>query len=203
MNHLEKTYWDMQKSCIFFAQSNETIWGQNPIIKDDFDLLVSNEKELAIMVLAQTAIDTEGLVAQKKQDMQLLGKDIYKLGRSLSHLAKKTNNQVLLKTVDFSESRLHAGEERETLLRFSSLLTTGRANLTLLAPYLVTAEQIDEMEARLNKLSDLPDTITLKSGTRKSATRSIKELIAEARLILDRLDDAFEAMIADEKFLEN
>ena len=32
---------------------------------------------------------------------------------------------------------------------------------------------------------------------------TLKELIAEARLILDRLDDAFEAMIADEKFLEN
>ena len=40
------------------------------------------------------------------------------------------------------------------------------------------------------------------TGNRKTATRSIKELNAEARNIFDQLDDAMEGIITDEKFIE-
>ena len=42
----------------------------------------------------------------------------------------------------------------------------------------------------------------LKTDFRKMAVRIINEIISEARIILDRLDDAFEAIIRDEKFLD-
>ena len=202
MNHFEKTFWDMQKASISYARDNETIWVGNAIIKEDVDLLIANEKELNITVISQSESDTGGLVNQKKQDMQLLGKDCYRLNRSLSHMAKKTNDQVLLKSVDLSESSLMGGEEREIIIRMNALLSTARGKLNDLAAYGVTAAQLDGLDARLKKLGELPDTISVQSGNRKSATRTIKELINEARVIFDRIDDALEAMISDEKFLD-
>lgn len=203
MNHLDKTFWDMEKSCISFMVNNSSAWDKNPLISNDVNALIENEKELSDAALLQTETDTSGLVNQKKQDVQLLGKDIYRLSCSLSHLAKKTNDQVLLKTVDYSESRLMSGEERELFMRLGKLINTARTKLAELAAYGVTAEQLDGYEARLKKLEELPDSINLQSGTRKSASRTIKELIAEARILLDCLDDALEAMITDEKFLND
>lgn len=202
MNHLDKTFWDMEKSCISFMADNASAWDKNPIINDDVQALINNEKELGSAAQLQTETDTGGLVIQKKQDMQLLVKDVYRVSCSLSHLAKKTNDQVLLKAVDYSESGLISGEEREIFMRMGKLLSTAQTKLVELAAYAVTADQLNGYDERLKKLEELPGSISLQSGTRKSATRTIKELIIEARIILDRLDDALEAMITDEKFLD-
>ena len=45
-------------------------------------------------------------------------------------------------------------------------------------------------------------TISMITNDRKSAGRSIKDLIAEARNMLDKLDDAFEGMTDDGVFLD-
>ena len=44
-------------------------------------------------------------------------------------------------------------------------------------------------------------TIGMITNNRKSAGRSIKDLIAESRILLDKLDDAFEGMVDDDDFL--
>jgi hypothetical protein len=43
--------------------------------------------------------------------------------------------------------------------------------------------------------------IGMVTNDRNSARRSIKELISEAHIILDRLDDGFEGLIDDEDFI--
>jgi len=45
-------------------------------------------------------------------------------------------------------------------------------------------------------------TIGMVTNDRKSACHSIRELIADARIILDKLDDAFEGMVDDGAFLD-
>ena len=44
--------------------------------------------------------------------------------------------------------------------------------------------------------------VGLITNDRKSARRSIKEVIAEARNLLDKQDDAFEGMIDDNAFID-
>ncbi len=202
MNYFEKTFWDMQKSCISFLNANSGVWKTNPIIKEEADALFKNEKDLAETVKTQGDSLTEGHVAQKRQEIIKLGKSIYRLSCSLSHLAKKTNNKVLQSVVDISESGFTIGEEKEIMARFGSLLDTARTRLADLTQYQVTAASLDQLEARYKKLQTMPETISVVEGIRKGATRSIKELNTDARIILDRLDDALEAIIADEKFLE-
>jgi len=202
MNYFEKTYWDMEKKCVAFLNANTNVWNSYQVIKEDYDSIVKNEKELSDTEKAQSDSQTEGHVAQKRQEILLLGKAIYRLSCSISHLAKKTNNQVLLKIVDISESGYVVGEEKELMSKFQAVLEAARNNLKTLALYSVTAEGLDLLDAQYKNLIALPETIGVVAGIRKSATRSIKELNAEARVIFDRLDDVLEAIITDEKFLE-
>ena len=51
MNHLDKTFWDMEKSCISFMADNTSVWDKNPIINDDVQALINNEKELGSAAL--------------------------------------------------------------------------------------------------------------------------------------------------------
>jgi hypothetical protein len=203
MNHLEKTFWEMQKSCISLGKEYELVFDKHQLIKDDFDSFAKNEAELAETIKIQALNDTEGHVTQKRMDMALMAKSAYRLGRSLCHYAKLSNNQVLLSMVDISESKLLSGEENEMMLRFKSILEAGREKLTVLAPYGVTAALLDALDAQYAKLASLPENINTVTSTRKSATRGIKDLNNEARVILDRLDDAIEGIIDDDKIIDD
>ncbi len=192
----------MIKKCIAFLNANTSVWKSYQVIHEDYDAIVKNEKELADTEKAQSDNQTEGHVAQKRQEILILGKAIYRLSCSLSHLAKKTNNQVLLKIVDVSESGYIAGDEKELMSKYKAVLEAARTNLKALAQYSITAAGLDLLDVQLKSLVALPETIGIVAGIRKSATRSIKELNTEARVIFDRLDDVLEAVITDEKFLE-
>jgi len=202
MNNIEKTFWDMLKNSISYARSNESFWVKILHILKDLEYLEKNEKELSENAQTQSTSASEGHVAQKNQEKPLIAKSFYRLCRNICHLAKLTNNQILLQIVDFSDSAILAGDEKSFVLRLRGILDAARANLADLTSYGVTATKIDELETRLNAYASMPETINLVQGKRKSAKRSIKDLIAEARIILDRLDDAFEGMIDDDKFLE-
>lgn len=54
----------------------------------------------------------------------------------------------------------------------------------------------------LQGLEKMQPTIGMITNDRKSAGRSIKDLIAEARNLLDKLDDAFDGMVDDNVFLD-
>lgn len=203
MNHLEKTFSDMQNRCIAFLHDNESMWITTPVIKEDVDALEKNKKELDQTVQAQKDSDPGGQVAQKKKEFTTLAKKFYKLGCKLCHFAKKTKNMVLLKSVDIPESGFLRGEEKEVMLKFNTVISAARENLTSLAAYNYKKDDVDALETQYKDLVAIPGTISVLIGNQKSATRSIKELNDEARTILDQLDDVLEGMIEDEKFLES
>lgn len=202
MDFLDKTFWEMEKACISMARQNENIWINYTLIKDDVEKLEKNNKELEEAVKAQSENETSGHTAQKHLDMQHVAKLCYKLNRSLCHFAKLSNNKVLLKSVDITLSAFFAGDENDTMIKFKTVLEAGRANLKDLAVYNITVANLDDLEVKINKVAAMPATINTIANNKKSATRGIKEIISDARVILDRLDDAFEGVIDDETFLE-
>ena len=70
------------------------------------------------------------------------------------------------------------------------------------ADYGITPEELNNLTAELSDLEKMHPTIGMTTNDRKSAGRSIKELIAEARFLLDNQDDAFEGMIDDDAFID-
>jgi len=87
--------------------------------------------------------------------------------------------------------------EKEALIKCSTILKRGNEYLQKTAGYGITAEELNNLSDELSALEKMQPTIGIIVNDRKSAGRSIKEVIAGTRLLLDKLDDAFEGMLDD------
>lgn len=202
MDFLDKTFWEMEKESISYARKNQQLWASKAVIANKVISLEANEQELGLAYKAQGENDPSGHVAQKNTRLVGFYKKIYKLNRKLSVYAKDKNDKVLLNDVDITEAELLKLSEKKALLKCSTIITRGNEYLSLTSDYDVTAEELQALSAELAELENLKPNIGLITNERKGAGRSIKELIKEARELLEKLDDAFEGMIDDEEFLK-
>ena len=109
---------------------------------------------------------------------------------------------MLLNDVDVPESTFILLPEKEALIKCSSILKRANEYLSQTAGYGITADELNNLTAELSDLEKMHPAIGMITNDRKSAGRSIKDLIAEARVLLDKQDDAFEGMIDDDAFLD-
>jgi len=196
-----KTYSEMEKESISYVRKNEDVWTKMAILTANVEALEGNERELDLAFKAQNKSDPGGYVLQKNEKFTQFFKKIYKLGRRLSLYAKETGNKALLNDAAISESAFALLPEKEALLKCNSLIQIGYNYLTETADYLITEEYLKSLADELAVLEKINPLIGMVTNDRKSARRSIKELISEAHYILGKLDDGFEGFIDDEEFI--
>jgi len=202
MDRKEKTFWEMEKESISYLNKNEKMWSMLAVIAANVKSLEENEQELDFAFKAQDENDPGGYVDQKNQLLSVFFRKIYKLGRKLSFYAKETGDKVLLNDVDVAESTLEQSPEKEALILCSTILKRGNEYLPKTAGYGITADELENLTKELSDLEKMHPTIGLITNDRKSAGRSIKELISEGRHLLDKQDDGFEGMIEDDAFID-
>ena len=202
MDLKEKTFYEMLKESVSYTQKNQSVWMHLAVIAANVGLLEENERELGLAFKAQDENDPGGYVDQKNQQLTLFFRKIYKLDRKLSFYAKENGDKVLLNDVEVAESTLEQTPEKEALIICSTILKRGNEYLPKTADYGITADELENLTTELSELEKMHPTIGLITNDRKSARRSIKEVIAEARNLLDKQDDAFEGMIDDNAFID-
>jgi hypothetical protein len=202
MNYLQKFFWDMQKACISYGRKNEAAWISNAVIDVVFKKLEANSAEVDASVKAQAAADTSGSTAKNLVSRNALGKKIYKIERRLSFFAKTTKDALLKAQVNAPESDFTDETDTEYVARYSKILSLARQYLSKMTAHKITAAELDALDAELLAVQKLPTDTEMVTSDRTTATRSIKELRAEAHEYLDQIDDGFEGMVDDETFLD-
>ncbi|HZK95346.1 MAG TPA: hypothetical protein VFC67_14150 [Prolixibacteraceae bacterium] len=202
MDRKEKTFYEMLKEAVSYARKNESVWMKLAVIAANVELLEENERQLDLAFKTQDENDPSGYVDQKNQQLTVFLRKIYKLDRKLSFYAKKNGDKVLLNDVDVAESTLEQTPEKEALIICSTILKRGTEYLSKTADYGITIDELENLTDELSVLEKMQPTIGIIMNDRKSAGRSIKDLIAEARILLDKQDDAFEGMINDGAFID-
>ncbi len=202
MEQKAKTFWEMEKESISYIRKNENIWVQKAVIAAVVNELEKNEFNLQNAFKLQDSSDPGGAVAQKKLFRSKFLHHVYRLGRKLSLYAKDSGNQNLLNDVDIAETSFLKSGEKVALIKSSTILKRGYEYLEQVSGYDVTADELKRLSEELLLLENLQPQIGLVTNDRKSAVRSIKQLTAEARTLLDKLDDGFEGMIDDVSYLD-
>ena len=202
MDKKEKTFSEMLKEAVSYVRKNKSVWMHLAVIAANVEVLEGSDRELSLAFKAQSENNPGGYVDQKNQQLIVFIRKIYKLDRKLSFYAKDTSDKVLLNDVDVAESTLEQTPEKETLILCSTILKRGIEYLPKTAGYGITADELEKLTTELSDLEKMRPTIGIITNDRKSAGRSIKELIAGARIQLDKLDDAFEGLIDDGAFLD-
>lgn len=201
MTTIEKTFWDMLKASISYGRTNEATWNETADIEETFTKIETTEKEIDTAIKNQGIADPTGTTAVTHQTKASLGKKIYKFQRKLSFYAKKNADLLLLNDVDNPLTTFLQATDEDFVILSNKILKRGREYLAKLASQKVTATMLNDLEAGLVAFQKLPTNTEMVITDRKSATRTIPELIADARELLDQLDDAFEGNIEDETFL--
>ena len=196
-----KTFWEMEKEAISFAHKNENFWIRQSALAAVVNQLDQNEHELDLAFKAQGGNNPEGEVARKNQLLDAFFTEIYRLGRKLSFFAKVSGDKTLLIDSDLAESTLPRLPEKEAFIRCSNLIKIANKYLAQCIDFGLTEEGLKKLSEDLALLEQLQPSIGMITNDRKSAGRSILTLTAEARSILDKLDDGFEGLVDDETFL--
>jgi len=202
MDRKEKTFYEMLKEAVSYAHKNESVWMNLAVVAANVELVEDIERQLGLAFKAQGENNPGGYVDQKNQLLTVFLRKIYKLDRKLSFYAKKNGDKVLLNDVDVAESTLEQTPEKEALIICSTILKRGYEYLPKTAGYGITTAELENLTTELSLLEKMTPTIGIITNDRKSAGRSIRELIAEARIQLDNQDDAFEGMIDDSAFID-
>lgn len=201
MTYTERITRDMIKTCLSFADKNKSVFASNKIIETLVSNLRTTVDKLDAAILLQQHGNSEGHVDNKNSRMAEMGTEFYRLSRGLTLFAKLTNNLILLKDVDVKESALTSGSEEAILNRCKSLSAHARANADKLREYGFNPEDVQKLETRLQEVQALTGALSVTSNEQKIATQNIKVYLLESRNTLDMLDDAFEAMIHNQDFL--
>ena len=196
-----KTFWEMEKESITFIHANEKVWVQKAVLAAVVSDLEKNEFNLSNAFKAQDANNPGGQVAQKREQLIAFYHKIYRLERKLSFLAKDIGDEILLNNTNFAETTFQKTSEKMALIRFSGIITRWYEYLNKAAGYEISAEDLQSLTGELAMLENMQAQIGLITNDRKSAVRLIRELIGEARRLLDKLDDGFEGMIDHENYL--
>jgi len=203
MTLFEKTFRDMQRNSISYIRTNESLWTAQPAIKANILLLEKNYSDLEASIATQQSNDPSGYVDQKNDLTENLITRFYALDCKLSFYAKDKNDKVLLNDVNYSISTLEGMSDELLVETFAVILKRADEYLGKLEDYNVTAEELNDLGEDFESLKKMPVTVNQTSNQHKSATRSIKAINSEARLILNRLDDAFDGMmVGNTEFLE-
>lgn len=197
-----RTFWEMEKESISYLRKNEIVWSDKPTILTCVVSLEKNERELNIAFKAQDENDPGGHINQKNGMLTSFFKKIYKLSRKLSFYAKIFNDKVLLDDVSIPETAFDHMAENEALIKCSTIIKKGIEYLDKTTDFAITADELELLGEELTVLEQMKPTIGVITNDRKSATRSIKDLISEARVELDKLDDAFEGLLDDDDFID-
>lgn len=202
MNYIQKTFWDMVKDCISFGRKNQAVWIATVEIDGTFIELETTEKEIDAAVKDQGSSNPSAASTNAHQVKENLGKRFYMLENKLSYYARKNNLAALLLEVDTSETDLLTATDETFAVDCNIILERGRQYQVQLASQGVTVAMLDQLEKDLKAFQKMPTDTNMVTTDQKKATRSIAELITEARGLLLQLDSAFKGNVQDENFLE-
>lgn len=200
MENREKAFWQMQNNCLTFCIENKIQWKDYPVINTLVNLLESNSNQLIMALKALETNDPQGKSKNKDAQLNLFSEKIYRLSRKITLFAKMTGNELLLSEVDISESSLFSYSEDKLLRIYTNILNLANRHIKHLKEYSITTSEVDSLRLELNNLKHIYISKNHLFNKRISTPKSVKELIIESTKILDRLDDAFEGLIKDDKF---
>lgn len=202
MKNREKAFWQMQNKCLTFCIAQEKSWKSYPVIATLVQLLESNNNQLITALKALENKSANPNHTNNDYALTQFSEKLYRLSRKLSLYAKMTGNELLLNEVDISENALYSYSEDKLLRMFSNILNLAKRHINNLSDYMISTEEVDALRLELNHLKHEYINKNQILNKRIATPRSVKELLIEARKLLDRLDDAFVGLINKPEFIK-
>jgi hypothetical protein len=202
MNIYERTFIAMVRTCLTYMQKNETQWRSIPVLVDLYNRLVELEADIVRYEQMQQAVSPQAEIAQRQEDAVVLAKSYYRLSRRLLLYAQNTNNVLLAKQTDISETKLKAKNANDLIIACTGILGFAREHLKDATDYQINAEELNNLEAILIRFKMRPAALLHVGNESRRATRELKNTLIEVRKVIQKLDFGMDGMVTDQNFID-
>ncbi|MBC7448745.1 MAG: hypothetical protein H7330_11875 [Hymenobacteraceae bacterium] len=171
------------------------LWDQKPVLVTVLNTVRALTNGIVQAGLTQQELITTGYTLDKDQQLTLMGAVTEPLVRGLRPLARMTNDNVLLKQVDFAPSELVRGPEQESVNRAQLIHDAAATRVADLANYGVTPAMISAQQVAIDTFKPLAGLRDAVGGKRQTATATLPELFTQLRTQFELLDDLTENLV--------
>ena len=203
MKQLHQNFWNMQKDSLAFFDKKQDVWSGIPVLKTNVEKLKANEVLISQADKTQKENNPSGHTTQKDLQFETMVRFGYKLSCKVTSYALEIEDKVLLTAVSFSPSQLEQGTENEVVTRCQIIADKALENLDRLTGYCVTTVDIEAFQQAIDQFKKMPAERNLIVNERKGAVKTIPELIAEARLLFEKLDNNVDGLVDDPVFIND
>ena len=197
MNKRQTNHQTMHFVVLETLADNQPIIATEPLVAE----VVTDFKTIVDHIIATNAIkqtsDTGGYTANKNKALDAVFTLAVALGLKAKAYARKVNDAVLLKAVDYSISTLHNMPESNALAVCNAMVTAITPHLSTLLPYKITADNLASLQAAMDTATPLTakrDTVDI---THTQSTATLADLFTQASNTLDALDDLIEGQLTE------
>ena len=164
------------------------LWENIPVFKAVTKEITEKQKQISELRSVAEA-DITGKTDDKNKHEELLLQSVYTISSNLYVMARRANNQEIMKKVDYSITELSRTREAELVSECHRVVSLARENLTILEGSGTEETQIDELEALANTMGSMIGEPRVSQAERKAANESLSAAINQVvTLLSEQLD---------------
>jgi hypothetical protein len=201
MNQKQIAQYGLSKAILEFMNNKKEVWMPWRLIVEIMAELEASNEAIKKNQETKSNTDSTGMTDQKNlalNDMVSIG---FEVAQKLRLYAQKSQDMVLFKLVDYSESKFSTGPELELENRCTMVLTQARANFEKLADYNFPKERLELLAKSIGTYIPLKPKRDVEEKKSVNDTSALAELMTSNKAVMDSLDDHVDTIIADKEFL--
>ncbi|TCZ65852.1 hypothetical protein [Flaviaesturariibacter aridisoli] len=181
-------------------QGHRSAWSNEPLLTDPVATLLALHDRIEAAASAQEG----GKIAAFSAKDALFAEaavETDKLATTLRTFARRAADPVLLKAMDLSLRDFKTGAQADRVRLMNRVLAEAESRLAHLAPYRIDAARLAALKTLLHQAADQHDDGHEQRTHSTVATGRLADLLAEARTLLEGLDDDVPTFIDDAEFV--
>ncbi len=188
MNRQQQNRLDMFNTVHGYMVANAILWSNVPAFQEAVDDL---QDDIAVIngLSGKQSTTTTGVTANKEQVRTAYEDMVSELADQVGAYASQKKIVAMEAKVDFTRVDLDKLDDDDLITIGDTVAQIIGENLTVLAPYLVTQTNLDELAAAKTQFESVKGTPRLAIATRAGQTTTLPEALnATSRLLKKRLD---------------
>jgi hypothetical protein len=203
MDKKENAYLGMVGRTLHFCDQTSSVWNSFSVFVKEINAIKELHSSGNLLLKEKTETVPLGFTTAKDNKFEQMTQKALKLAKKVASFAKVNGLVEILPLVDYSQSSLKDGPEKEIMNRCTVISEKALKYIDQLADYQVSRIQIDELNALIEEYRVMPDIRDNVKITKKVTGHDIQKVIKSIRQHFTILDDMVEGLIDDENFQDN
>ena len=185
------------------------VFDQHPTVNNGISVIITIIDDIrGLNTIGKTLLkekeeqEASGFTDAKNQKFAEMIKAAFVLGKKITSFAQVNKLYELLPLVNFSDSGIKKGSEKEVESRCKTIVSKAYQYIDQLADYQITRPEVDSLNTIIGEFEVMPNLRDSVKNTKKITGNDLRTTIQTIREKYEILDNMVEGMITDKTFVQ-